>query len=56
LFPLIDKLWDKFNDYLERQKAKKESDKKADEAKEKMDKAKDEKEVDDAAKDTLNNI
>jgi hypothetical protein len=56
IFPLIDKLWDVVNAYLEKQAQKKKDDKAADDAKSKMDKAKTAKEIDEASDDTLSGI
>lgn len=56
VFPLVDKLWDKFNDYLEREKSKKKDSEAAEAARQKMEEAKTAKEVDEKADDTLSGI
>lgn len=56
IFPLIDKLWDLFNDYLERQKSKKKDRADAEKARKAMEEAKTASEIDKAADETLSGV
>lgn len=56
IFPLIDKLWDVVNAYIEKQAQKKKDAKTADDARDAMEKAKTAKEIDEKADDVLSGV